>query len=286
LDGHGAVQCGEPTEGAFRSILPEEIRMLQRPVVGREARKSRTPAALVRICASELSSSSQAPEPTVGRCHTKLNLRSEVKKTRLELLLLSRLATSGALRLGLRCATVAVTMASCAAPLTPPSSSHSRASTICQCGERFGFFSKAWPLLKNGAADGGFEGMRRGVELLRQLSVLFFDGLAKMALAEAEARGGNVGEALATCEWAGYRTFEAELHRFRGEMLLKRDPASPALAKEAFHTAIAVAKRQATRSFELRAALSLAKLYQSTGAPPKPRPFSRLCSKASRRRRK
>ena len=49
--------------------------------------------------------------------------------------------------------------------------------------------------------------------------------------------------------------------------MLNRDPASPAPAEEAFLTAIAVAKRQATRSFELRAALALAKLYQSTGRP-------------------
>ena len=74
-------------------------------------------------------------------------------------------------------------------------------------------------------------------------------------------------EALATCERTGYRAFEAELHRARGEMLLKRDPANPAPAEEAFLTAIAVAKQQGTRSFELRAALSLAKLYQSTGRP-------------------
>ena len=74
-------------------------------------------------------------------------------------------------------------------------------------------------------------------------------------------------EALATCDRLGHRAFEAELHRVRGEILLKRDPANPAPAEEAFLTAIAVAKQQATRSFELRAALSLAKLYQSTGRP-------------------
>jgi predicted ATPase len=50
-------------------------------------------------------------------------------------------------------------------------------------------------------------------------------------------------------------------------MLLKRDPANPAPAEEAYQTAIAVAKQQGTRSFELRAALALAKLYQSTGRP-------------------
>ena len=48
-------------------------------------------------------------------------------------------------------------------------------------------------------------------------------------------------------------------------ILLKRDPAKAAPAEEAFLTAIAVAQQQKARSFGLRAALSLAKLYQSTG---------------------
>jgi len=111
--------------------------------------------------------------------------------------------------------------------------------------------------------------MCRGVELLREQNVLIFDGLLKIALAEAEARAGDpdravaiIDEALATVDRLGYRAFEAELHRARGEILLKRDPANPAPAEEAFLTAIAVAKRQGTRSFELRAALSLAKLYR------------------------
>jgi predicted ATPase len=50
-------------------------------------------------------------------------------------------------------------------------------------------------------------------------------------------------------------------------MLLKRDPAEPAPAEQAFQRAIAVTREQGTRSFELRAALALAKLYQSTGRP-------------------
>jgi predicted ATPase len=120
-------------------------------------------------------------------------------------------------------------------------------------------------------ADGLGE-MRRGVELLREQRVLWFDGLLKIALADAEARAGDperaiaiLDEALATCERVGYRAFEAELHRARGEMLLKRDPANPAPAEDALLTAIAIAKQQGTRSFELRAALALAKLYESTG---------------------
>jgi predicted ATPase len=116
--------------------------------------------------------------------------------------------------------------------------------------------------------------MRRGVELLRERNVLLFDGLVKIALAEAEARANEVDralaildEALATCERTGHRTFEAELHRVRGEMLLKRDPANPGQAEEAFKTTIAVAEQQGALSFSLLASLSLAKLYQTTARP-------------------
>ena len=50
-------------------------------------------------------------------------------------------------------------------------------------------------------------------------------------------------------------------------MLMKRDPANPTPAEHAFLTAIAVSRQQGARGFELRAALSLAKLYQSTARP-------------------
>jgi predicted ATPase len=53
----------------------------------------------------------------------------------------------------------------------------------------------------------------------------------------------------------------------RGEIWLKRDGANTAPAEEAFLNAIAIAQQQKAKSFELRAALSLAKLYRSTGRP-------------------
>jgi predicted ATPase len=125
-----------------------------------------------------------------------------------------------------------------------------------------------------GAPDGGLAAMRRAIEQLREQNVLLFDGLLKIALAEAEARAGDpnraiaiLDEALATSDRMGYRAFEAELHRVRGEILIERDSANYATAEQAFLAAIAVAKQQGTRSFELRASLSLAKLYQSTGRP-------------------
>src|SRR5262249_10537445 len=103
---------------------------------------------------------------------------------------------------------------------------------------------------------------------------LVLAGVIKIAPAEAEARAGEVDralaivdEALATCDRTGYRAFETELHRARGDMLLKRDPANPSPAEEALRSAMTVSRRQGTRSFTLRAALSLATLYQSTARP-------------------
>ena len=130
--------------------------------------------------------------------------------------------------------------------------------------------------------------MRHGVATLRGQNVVFLDGIIKIALAEAEAQLGDaeraiavLDEGLATADRLGNRTFEAELHRVRGQVLLNRDPANPAPSEEAFLTAIAVAKQQGTRSFELRAALALAKLYRATGrsAPKRWRPHSAIgCS--------
>ena len=138
----------------------------------------------------------------------------------------------------------------------------------------FGVFLEGWATAAGGAPGRGLEAMRHAVDDLRRQNVLLYDGLLKIALAEAEARAGDpdraiviLDEALATSDRAGYRAFEAELHRVRGEMLLRRGPSNPAPAEDAFRTAIAVAEHQATRSFQLRAALSLAKLYRQTGRP-------------------
>ena len=135
----------------------------------------------------------------------------------------------------------------------------------------YGAFLEGWAAAQSGTLDEGLEGMRHGVETLRGQSVVLLDGLIKIALAEAEARAGDADravailrEALATSERTGHRTFDAELHRALGEILLQRDPGIPAAAEEAFLTAGAVAKRQGARSFELRAALALAKVYRST----------------------
>jgi predicted ATPase len=138
----------------------------------------------------------------------------------------------------------------------------------------FGVFLQGWATSASGAIGAGLDDMRQAVDSLRAQNVVLFDGLVKIALAEAEAAAGDLDralavldEGLATADRAGHRAFEAELHRARGEMLLKQKPANSAPVEEALLTALAVAKQQGTRAFELRAALALAKLYQSTGRP-------------------
>jgi predicted ATPase len=99
-----------------------------------------------------------------------------------------------------------------------------------------------------------------------------FMTLLQTALAEAEAEAGEIEEALASIDHAvaltertGQRRNEADTHRARGEILLKRDPANTVPTEEAFLTAIAVAQQQKAKSFELRAATSIARLWRDHG---------------------
>jgi len=75
----------------------------------------------------------------------------------------------------------------------------------------------------------------------------------------------RIDEALGLARETGEHWSGAFLHRLRGEIVPKRDPASTALDEDAWRTAMAVAQQQKARSFELRAALDLARLYISTG---------------------
>ena len=74
-------------------------------------------------------------------------------------------------------------------------------------------------------------------------------------------------DALALAVETGEHWSNSFLHRVRGEISLSRDPANTGPAEEAFLTAITIAQQQKARSFELRAALALARLYQSTDRP-------------------
>jgi predicted ATPase len=103
----------------------------------------------------------------------------------------------------------------------------------------------------------------------KAVSPLFHGMLAQL---DAATRGPDaaltlIDEGLAIAAETGERFTDPYLHRLRGDLLLKRDPANLASAEGAYRTAIATAKEQGARSYELLASLSLAKLYQSTARP-------------------
>src|SRR5208337_2183796 len=138
----------------------------------------------------------------------------------------------------------------------------------------FGVFLEGWTARQAGARDAGLAGMRDGVSQLAEQGVVVFDGLITTKLAQAEADDGAIvaaltiiDEAIAVSERTGHRWYDAEIRRTRGEILFKQNSENPAPAEDSFLTAIAVAQQQKARSFELRAALSLAKLYRATGRP-------------------
>ena len=116
--------------------------------------------------------------------------------------------------------------------------------------------------------------MRAALAMQRDMDFRVEQPLFGTMLAEAEAAAGELDAALscvnmqlAVMEQTGERWFEAEVHRARGDILLKRDPANTAPAEEAFLAAIAIAKEQKARSFELRATMSLARLWRDQGKP-------------------
>jgi predicted ATPase len=97
-------------------------------------------------------------------------------------------------------------------------------------------------------------------------------------LAEASAQSGQIAkglkalaEALARLGQSEVQWWEAELHRLRGELLLQHTVAQPGEAEACFHQALDVARRQQAKSLELRAAMSLAHLWQSQGKRDKAR---------------
>jgi predicted ATPase len=73
-----------------------------------------------------------------------------------------------------------------------------------------------------------------------------------------------VQEGLDHAAQTGERFYEAELHRLRGELLL-RSPGGEASAEGCFLRAIELARSQGAKSWELRAATSLARLWADEG---------------------
>jgi predicted ATPase len=131
-------------------------------------------------------------------------------------------------------------------------------------------FFRDWASWSQVAGEAGLAEMQTRIAIQREQGLLFLLPPQELALGEAEAASGKVDaglqrldEAVAELERTEQRWYEPEMHRVRAEILLKRGPADTAPAEQALQTAIAIAQHQKARSFALRAALALAKLYCS-----------------------
>jgi adenylate cyclase len=138
----------------------------------------------------------------------------------------------------------------------------------------FGEVHSNWARARLGDRQSGMTGLREAIAAYLGQGNKLYAPLFQGLLAELEVEGdaadgalGRIDEALALANETGEHWTDALLHRIRGAILLKRERANMAPAEEAFLAAITVAQAQKARSFELQAALALAKLYQSTARP-------------------
>jgi class 3 adenylate cyclase/predicted ATPase len=74
-----------------------------------------------------------------------------------------------------------------------------------------------------------------------------------------------IGEAMTSVQTTNERWYEAEVVRIAGEIALKLPHLRPSQAEEYFERALTVARMQQARSWELRAAMSMARLWRSQG---------------------
>jgi predicted ATPase len=71
-----------------------------------------------------------------------------------------------------------------------------------------------------------------------------------------------IGEAMTAVETTKERWYEAEINRIRGEIALKLPQLGPSQAEAYFERALSVARAQQAKSWELRAAMSMARLWR------------------------
>jgi class 3 adenylate cyclase len=132
---------------------------------------------------------------------------------------------------------------------------------------------RGWVLVEEGNLNDGLAGMRRGLaahlstggELAKPYWLyLIAEGCGRTGAPKAGLE--LLDEALAVVEETDERYWEAELHRLRGDLYLAlSEPSAPDVAEACHLRALDIARRQNARSLELRAATSLARLWQARG---------------------
>ena len=135
-----------------------------------------------------------------------------------------------------------------------------------------GRFLRGCARVESGEGEAGIAEMQQAMVELAQVGggigapgflVLFAEGLRKVGRHD-EALGA-LGLGLAQAEQQGQHFYDAELHRLRAEILLDMDGNAVEEAEALFGQSLEIARRQEAKTFELRAATSLARLWQRQG---------------------
>jgi DNA-binding winged helix-turn-helix (wHTH) protein/tetratricopeptide (TPR) repeat protein len=129
-----------------------------------------------------------------------------------------------------------------------------------------------WIEAESGDLEGGLARMQRHVSVYRAAGAEWAAQYFLALIASVLGRAGQTEEglrifedALEIMEKTGERFFEAEVHRLRGELLRPQSLSSVEPAEAEFRTAVAIARKQHGKSWELRATTSLTQLMRDTG---------------------
>ena len=135
----------------------------------------------------------------------------------------------------------------------------------------FARLTEAWATAESGDPARGMEEIGRALEELDRAGTRVL-GVSTVIRAECYLRLGQIQEglevvskALNQIEQSEERVLAAEVNRLKGELLAQRGPRESQDAEAAFRTAIAIARQQHAKSWELRAGTSLARLLAAQG---------------------
>jgi len=133
-----------------------------------------------------------------------------------------------------------------------------------------GTLLRGWVLTHQGQAKEGIEQMTQSCRAFRATGAETFQAYALTLLAEAygtigkpEAGLGLLTEALV--DTPEERWYESERYRLKGALLLQQHADNHTEAETCFHHALDIARNQQAKSWELRAATSLARLWHQHG---------------------
>jgi predicted ATPase len=136
----------------------------------------------------------------------------------------------------------------------------------------FGRLLHGWALAVQQQGEEGIIYIHQGLNAYQDTGAAVGRPQYLALLAEAQAQGSQADmglavltEALTLVRQTGEQSYEAEIHRLTGQLRLARAGAPEAEAEACFRQALTVARNQEAKSLELRAATSLARLWQQQG---------------------